>query len=247
MAKLNPDSGFEPQAARARSLLEERKARFSTPWPRAVAAATVVAICVLTFPAPRAFAQKIATPCVEACENLVLNPGEIHAHLYGLLMMIHECLGFPPPSIKAESRRQDAPDFELADATGETFHLSDYRGRVVLLNFWASWCDPCKQEMPWFTEFQRTRADKGFVVIGVSMDEDGWRAVRPLMAALKINYRVAIGDDALAKKYGGIDTLPETLLIDREGRIAARHTSIVPKHQYELEIDHVIGKGMGTT
>ena len=74
------------------------------------------------------------------------------------------------------------PDFALKDSTGQTVQLSDYHGKVVLLNFWATWCAPCKIEIPWFMEFQREYKDRNFAVLGVSMDEDGWDAVRPYMA-----------------------------------------------------------------
>jgi cytochrome c biogenesis protein CcmG/thiol:disulfide interchange protein DsbE len=109
-------------------------------------------------------------------------------------------------------------------------------GKVILLNFWASWCAPCKTEIPWFVEFQRTYGDKDFAVIGVSMDEDGWKAVRPVMDSQKINYRVAIGDRELAQKYGGLESLPQTMLLDRKGRLLVKHTGSTTKDQYEREI-----------
>lgn len=254
MAKLNPESDWQPRVSTALARFEGRRAqgRFGGRWPRAILAAAIGLICVLTFPEPRAFAQRVVTPCVEACENLVLNPSELHAHIYRLVLAFHQWLGLapppmmPPPMIE-ESQRRAAPDFVLADATGATFHLSDYKGKVVLLNFWAAWCDPCKQEIPWFAEFQRTRAGQGFAVVGVSLDEHGWKAVRPAIESLKINYRVAVGDDATAQKFGGVDSLPETLLIDREGRIAAKHIGIVARREYEAEIDRLIGRNQGTT
>ena len=137
---------------------------------------------------------------------------------------------------------QTAPDFVLKDAADATVRLSDYRGKVVLLNFWATWCAPCKAEIPWFEEFQQAYASRGFTVIGISMDEDGWKVVRPYMEAGRINYRIAIGDGALAKKYGGVTSLPETFLIDREGRIAGRHVGIVSKSDYESEIVRLLEK-----
>ena len=120
--------------------------------------------------------------------------------------------------------------------------MSDYKGKVVLLNFWATWCPPCKAEIPWFEEFQRTYGAQGLVVVGISMDEDGWRAVRPFLEATRIDYRVAIGDAALAQKYGGVESLPETLLIDRDGKIAARHVGIVSRSDYEIEIGRILAK-----
>src|SRR3979411_1046543 len=78
--------------------------------------------------------------------------------------------------------RKPAPDFALKDASGKTVTLKDYRGKVVLLDFWATWCHGCKQEIPWFSEFERTYSAKGFAVVGVSMDEGGWKVLRPFLA-----------------------------------------------------------------
>jgi thiol-disulfide isomerase/thioredoxin len=112
----------------------------------------------------------------------------------------------------------------------------------VLLNFWATWCGPCKAEIPWFEEFQRNYARQGLSVIGISMDEDGWKVVRPYMESAKINYRIAIGDDALAQKFGGVTSLPETFLVDRNGRIAGRHVGVVSKSDYQSEIVRLLKK-----
>ena len=77
--------------------------------------------------------------------------------------------------VKEEKTRRVAPDFALKDADGKTVRLADYRGKVVLLDFWATWCGPCKMEIPWFMEFERKYKDRGFAVLGISMDDDGWQ------------------------------------------------------------------------
>jgi peroxiredoxin len=136
---------------------------------------------------------------------------------------------------KAVQDRKPAPDFMLTDAKGASIKLSDYKGRVVLLNFWATWCGPCKIEIPWFVEFQNKYQDRGLAVLGVSMDEDGWQAVRPFIEQHKVNYRIAIGTNQLARLYGGVTSLP-TFIIDREGRIAAVHIGLVSKTSYGSEI-----------
>jgi len=130
----------------------------------------------------------------------------------------------------------------LKDADGKVVNLSDYKGKVVLLNFWATWCGPCKIEIPWFIEFEQNYRDKGFAVLGVSMDEEGWDVVKPYVAANKINYRMIIGDDLTAQKYGGIDSLPTSFLIDREGRTAAVHVGLVSKKEYVNDIAQLLGK-----
>ncbi len=121
---------------------------------------------------------------------------------------------------------QPTPAFSLKDASGQTVHLADYKGKVVLLDFWATWCGPCKLEIPWFIEMERQFKDQGFAVVGVSMDEDGWSAIRPYVQNMKMNYRVLLGDDNVSTAYGGLDSLPTTLLIDRQGRIASVHVGV---------------------
>ncbi len=125
-----------------------------------------------------------------------------------------------------KSSGKPAPEFSLKDANGQTVHLSDYRGKVVLLDFWATWCGPCKIEIPWFMEFEKQFKDQGFAVVGVSMDEDGWSAITPYVKNMKMNYRVVLGNDAVSAAYGGLDSLPTTLLIDRQGGIASVHVGV---------------------
>ena len=136
-------------------------------------------------------------------------------------------------SVKTENKRNIAADFALKDVDGKTVRLSDYRGKVVLLDFWATWCGPCKIEIPWFIEFERKYKDKGFSVIGVSMDEEGWEAVKPFLSRMNVNYRVVIGNDATAEAYHGVDALPTTFLIDREGKIAATHVGLAGRRDFE--------------
>lgn len=139
-------------------------------------------------------------------------------------------------AVKPDKDRKTAPNFTLKDANGTQVKLSDYRGKVVLLNFWATWCGPCKIEIPWFMEFENQYKDRGFAVLGVSMDEDGWDAVKPYIAEKKINYRVLLGDDSTGDLYGGIESLPTTFVIDRDGRVASVHVGLVSKTDYAAEI-----------
>jgi len=129
-------------------------------------------------------------------------------------------------SLKPGKDRHVAPDFTLKDADGKTVHLADYKGKVVLLDFWATWCGPCRIEIPWFIDLERKNKDKGFAVLGVSMDDNGWEDVKPFLAQMKVNYRVVIGDDDVSKAYGGVEDLPTTFLIDRQGKIAAIHIGL---------------------
>jgi peroxiredoxin len=142
--------------------------------------------------------------------------------------------------VKEEKDRKSAPDFELKDADGRTVRLSDYRGKVVLLDFWATWCGPCKIEIPWFKEFQRKYKDRGLEIIGVSMDEDGWEVVKPFVSELGINYRIVIGNDDTARLFGGVDALPTTFVIDRDGKIAATHVGLASKGDIEHGIQELL-------
>ena len=139
-------------------------------------------------------------------------------------------------AVKAEKDRKLAPDFALKDVSGKTVKLSDFRGKVVLLNFWATWCGPCKIEIPWFIDFQQQFKDRDLVILGVSLDEDGWKSVKPYIEEKKINYRVVIGTEEVSTLYGGVDALPTTFMIDRAGRIAQIHPGLVSKSEYEKEI-----------
>jgi thiol-disulfide isomerase/thioredoxin len=124
-------------------------------------------------------------------------------------------------------------------ASSESFNLSKYKGKVVLLNFWATWCHGCKLEIPWFMEFQKKYKYSGLAVIGVAMDEDGWKSVKPYIKEKKINYRVVIGNEDLAKQYG-VAAMPVTLLIDRQGKIGGSHAGVVDRAGFESEIRALI-------
>jgi peroxiredoxin len=141
----------------------------------------------------------------------------------------------PATNTEAEGRKA-APDFALNNSNGASVRLSKYKGKVVLLNFWATWCHGCKLEIPWFTEFESKYKHSGLAVIGVSMDEDGWKSVKPFLKEKKLNYPVVVGNEDLAKLYGGVETMPMTLLIDRDGKIAATHVGMVDKDACESEI-----------
>lgn len=161
------------------------------------------------------------------------------------LFLLFSCSGPTPqasaPAQKSTSNRKPAPDFTLKDADGQNVKLSDYRGKVVLLNFWATWCGPCQLEIPWFIDFQKEYKSQGLEVIGVSMDDDGWAAIKPFVAAHKINYRILLGNDSVTQLYGGIDSLPTTFLIDRNGRIAKVHVGLAGRNEYLDEIKSLLG------
>lgn len=115
-----------------------------------------------------------------------------------------------------------APDFARADLAGRQVHLADYRGKLVLLNFWATWCPPCRKEMPLFSKWQRDYGAQGLQVVGISMDDDV-TSVKQLLAQRPVQYPIVMGDAKLGEQFGGVLGLPLSFLIDAEGRIVARY------------------------
>ena len=140
-----------------------------------------------------------------------------------------------PADLAETNSRKTAVAFTLTDSKGATVKLSDYKGRVVLLDFWGTFCGVCKTEIPWFIEFQNKYKDSGLSVIGVSLDKD-WNAVKPYVQEKKINYTVVIGNWDLANRFGIVNALPGTLLIDRDGRVAELHVGMVNKERFENEV-----------
>ena len=144
-------------------------------------------------------------------------------------------------ALKPANERQAAPELGLEDHEGKQANLRDYRGKVVVLDFWATWCHGCKEEIPWFAEFQRKYHDQGLNVIGVSLDDEGWKVVKPFIKSASVPYRIVLGNDATAKAYA-LEQMPDAFLIDGEGRIAATYVGMVNREGLEKNIQALLSE-----
>ena len=137
------------------------------------------------------------------------------------------------------SRRVIAPDFTLTDVYGKEITLSKYRGRVVLLDFWATTCGGCKIELPWYVDFNSKYRNQGLSLIGLDMYGESADVIKPFMVKWHMSYPVAIGTDALGERFG-LREMPLTLLIDRNGRIAVSHAGIVDRATFESDVQRLL-------
>jgi thiol-disulfide isomerase/thioredoxin len=139
-----------------------------------------------------------------------------------------------------------APDLTLKDIDGKDVSLAQYKGKVVLVNFWATWCDPCREEIPWLINMQAKYGAKGFTVLGVAMDEEGKSVVAPYVAKEKFDvngkptamtYPILLGNDAAAEKFGGLFGYPTSVLISRDGKQIKRITGIISEEEISKVIE----------
>ena len=139
---------------------------------------------------------------------------------------------------------QAAPDFQLTDLDGNTVRLADLRGKAVLLNFWATWCPPCKVEIPWFVDLQRQYGSQGLQIVGVAMDEGHPRdKIAAFAKEMGVNYPVLLGNDKVADNYGGVDALPTTFYIGRDGKIVSRVFGLVSHREVEQNVRAALKQG----
>lgn len=143
------------------------------------------------------------------------------------------------PDVTVSDDGPTAPDFTLEQMNGERFRLSEHRGEVVVLNIWASWCDPCHTEVPGFVELQREFAEEDVTFVGLSIDDSGFGAVRPFARRYDLNYPQLASQSVAWQKYGQSQAVPRTFVIDRQGRIRYRHTGLLLKGRLKLVLDEL--------
>ena len=145
------------------------------------------------------------------------------------------------------ANKHAAPDFDLKvlEPSGKTMKLSDLKGKAVLLNFWATWCEPCKVEMPWLVDFQKKYASQGLQIVGVAMDDTEDQTIVSFAHKMGVNYPILKGTEKVADQYGGINGLPELFFIDRSGNIVEHDLGLRGADVIESSIKKIIGNGEG--
>ena len=147
------------------------------------------------------------------------------------------------PSASVNFKDGLAPDFELKSLDGATVHLTDYRGKAVLLNFWATWCEPCKIEMPWFVELQKKYGPQGLQVVGIAMDDASEQDIAKFAQKMGVNYPVLIGKESVGEAYGGVPFLPLTFYIDRSGKVTSKVPGLRSRSDIEDNIKTALSRG----
>ena len=151
----------------------------------------------------------------------------------------------PTPVSSEQTNTQglvDAPDFTLTNMEGEAFSISDHKGKVIVLNIWATWCPPCREEIPDFIEMQNEMKDDGVLFVGVSVDETGWDAVRPFAEEFQINYPLVVDDGTLYAKYGPLSGLPTSFIINKQGQVEHVAPGMITKAQLQPILQELVAR-----
>ena len=162
--------------------------------------------------------------------------------IHWMTIALSSVIFFGAASSAEVSSRPVAADFNVPDLNGNPLSLSALKGKVVLLDFWATWCPPCREEIPHFVELYSAHQGKGLEIIGLSVDQGGAGVVTQFVKENKVSYPVAMADMKLTQAYGGIRGIPTTFLVDKNGRIAKKYVGYQSKEVFEREIQKLLAE-----
>jgi thiol-disulfide isomerase/thioredoxin len=152
-----------------------------------------------------------------------------------------------PLKLVGDVKGVQAPDFDLPTLDGSRLKLSDFRGKAVLLNFWATWCAPCKIEMPWFVDLQKQYGKDGLVVLGIAMDDTAPPKIADFAHEMGVNYPVLLGTDQISDDYGNVQYLPTTFYINRDGVIVDKAAGLFSRADIENDIKKILASSRHTS
>jgi peroxiredoxin len=214
LASLAPADDWRPDAAAGLNAAQARRRADQSRRLRWSAGVLTAGVLALSVPGTWAFGAKCVAACVNAASRatqLWQGDGPAASH----------------PPVTGVRLGDLAPDFVGTDLNGAAVHLTSFRGQVVVLNFWATWCAPCRSEIPQLNALQTEFRDRGLRVIGVSVDTDGWTAIERFRDGQPIDYVVTLADDDVRSAFAGVSELPMTLIVDREGRIVIKQIGVL--------------------
>ena len=151
-------------------------------------------------------------------------------------------IAFSPASVLPQDVK--APQFELRDINGRIVRLSDYKGKVVLINFWATWCPPCRAEMPDLVRLQREHARQGLQIIGITYPPESKTRVRRFARSLKVNYPIILGSRQIKVRFSSEETLPLTVVINRDGKVSDIIVGILLREEFDEKIKPLLMKNV---
>jgi thiol-disulfide isomerase/thioredoxin len=227
LASLTPGPEWTPDAGSHLATMHARRAARARSRHRWTALALALMLVFASVPVTRAFGARCVEACVSATSRVAQwwTPAEPLANA---------------PKAVGSTIGNLAPGLVGHDASGRPVSLADFRGRVVVVNFWATWCAPCRAEMPVLNDLQDRFGARGLQVLGVSLDENGWNAIDPFVAAVRVRYPIALGNDAVSASFGGVDELPATVVVDQAGVIVARMSGALRVAQYDELFDRLL-------